>query len=246
MYVLESYNCINRNCKTVSSSSMLILTVYTDLLLKHHIFIWLVTASIRYNLLPTKHVLNKLKWLNIIHLVPLSDPWQWETQSWGKFCLIEPEPHHYHTKNLTLTLSCLLHVQPISPTPRRQIMLEKLTAIQLSSNYLPFIGPKSSLSHSQETWARWIQSTSSYVVIFSHLCLGQASCSFLWGCLTNFFVIRFSPFTWRCFMSTQFLLYHLWYFRKWENWGAGGRPYRSTYTSVIMECFCFSGWCYHI
>jgi hypothetical protein len=169
-------------CKTVSSSSMLILTDYTDLLLKHHIFIWMVTASLRYNLLATKHVPKKPKWLIWFCWVT---PWQWEIQSWGKFCLTEPEPHHRHNKNLTLTLSWLFHVQPISPTPFRQIILEKPTVIQLVKKLPAFYRTKKFIT----TFSRDLSQLDSVhiiitcsiftVVIFSHLCLGQPSCFFL-------------------------------------------------------------------
>lgn len=157
MYVLESYNCINRNCKTVRSSSMLILTEH------RFIFIWLVTASIRYNLLPTKDVPNKPKWLNIIHLVLLSDPLAMGDSELRKI-LIEPEPHHCHNKNLTLTLYPVYFMySPFSRHHAGKSFLRSWQPFNWSRNYLPFIGTKRSLPHSQETWASWIQFTSSYL-----------------------------------------------------------------------------------
>lgn len=137
-------------------------------------------------------------------------PWQQEIQSWGKFCLTEPEPHHCHNKNVTLTLSRLFRVQPISPTPCRQIILEKPTVIQLVKKLpafyrilkfiITFLRDMSQLDsvHILITCSIFI------VVIFSHLCLGQPSCSFLWGCLVKILFIHFLPFTWECYMSTCF------------------------------------------
>lgn len=51
------------------SSSLLIQVGYTNWLCKYHTFLWLVQASIGC-MLPTNHSPNKVKQLNVIHLIP--------------------------------------------------------------------------------------------------------------------------------------------------------------------------------